>query len=167
MKKSKKTKSPAVKRAAPAAAQSGRPDPADTSRRAFITKARNWGIGFAVLGGAGFGVAQMARGTAEAHDLTRITNGKPTIVQIHDPQCTLCVALQRETKRALRSFDDEQLDYVIANVTSAKGRAFASRYRVGHVTLLLFDETGTLQNTLHGQYDSEELREEFGKLVGT
>lgn len=94
-----------------------------------------------------------------------MTNGRPTVVQIHDPQCTLCVALQRETKRAVRVFDDQQLDYVIANITSAKGRAFASRYGISRVTLLLFDGSGELRDVLHGQHDDSELREAFAQLI--
>jgi hypothetical protein len=94
MKKSKKSKPPSRKRAGQTQPPLAKTQPPDTTRRAFFTKARNWGIGLAVLGGAGFGVAHMVRGTAHAHDLTRVANGKPTVVQIHDPQCTLCVALR-------------------------------------------------------------------------
>jgi hypothetical protein len=137
----------------------------EPSRRDLFGKARNWSIGLALAGGAGLGIGHMARSTAHAHDLTRVANGRATVVQIHDPQCTLCVALQRETKRALRSFDDGRLDYVIANVTSAKGRSFAGRYGVGHVTLLLFDGSGELQQILHGQREARELRGAFRELV--
>ncbi|MEM8628208.1 MAG: hypothetical protein AAGF32_09765 [Pseudomonadota bacterium] len=138
---------------------------AEPSRRDLLGKARNWGIGLAIAGGAGLGVTRMVRSTAHAHDLTRVANGRPTVVQVHDPQCTLCVALQRETKRALKAFDDQQLDYVIANITSAKGRAFAGRYGVSHVTLLLFDGSGALQQVLHGQHDDSELQEAFTALL--
>ena len=164
MKKSSRNTSQNRKKrqAAVATTTSAQPEP---NRRAFLSSAMNWGIGLTLLGGAGFGATAMVRSTAHAHDLTRVANGRPTVVQIHDSQCTLCAALQRETKRALREFDSAEIDYVIANITSAKGRTFAARYGVRHVTLLLFEADGTLKEVLVGQQDSAELREVFQELV--
>lgn len=97
----------------------------------------------------------------DEHDLSRIGNGTPTIVQIHDPQCPRCLALQREARSALSDFETGELQYVIANIRTAQGKALASRYGVGHVTLLLFDGKGDMRNVLAGENTRDRLRAEF------
>ncbi len=99
------------------------------------------------------------------HDLSRVGNGRPTVVQIHDPQCSLCLALQTETRKALKMLDDDALDYVVANIRSEKGQTFANRYGVQHVTLLLFDGRGELQDVLQGQRGSYQLKAAFEDLL--
>ncbi len=94
-------------------------------------------------------------------DLTRIGNGTPTIVQIHDPRCSLCVALQRETRDALCDFDDAELQFVIANIRSDEGAQLARRHGVRHVTLLLFDGDGRRRLVMTGPQRSEDLRGVF------
>lgn len=136
-----------------------------TSRRNVLRMARNGVIGLGVIGAIGFYFVQNVSSTMHEHDLKRVGNGKPTIVQIHDPQCSSCVALQRETKQALKNFDDEDLDYVIANIKTPEGRSFANRYGAQHVTLLLFDEDGSLQGVLQGQRGRGELRFAFERLI--
>lgn len=137
----------------------------DTSRRNVLRMARNGVIGLGVIGAIGFYFVQNVSSTMHEHDLKRVENGKPTIVQIHDPQCSSCVALQRETKQALKNFDDEDLDYVIANIKTPEGRNFANRYGAQHVTLLLFDKDGALQGVLQGQRGRGELRFAFERLI--
>lgn len=136
-----------------------------TSRRNVLRMARNGVIGLGVVGAIGFYFVQNVSSTMHEHDLKRVGNGKPTIVQIHDPQCSSCVALQRETKQALKNFDDEDLDYVIANIKTPEGRDFANRYGAQHVTLLLFDKDGALQGVLQGQRGRGELQFAFEQLI--
>lgn len=162
MKKSSKTKS-AQKSRKPKSAHAA--EKVEPNRRDVLRKLRNGAIGLGLVGGAGAIIANMVSNTTHAHDLTRVANGRPTIVQVHDPNCSLCVSLQRETKRALNRFDDGQLDYVIANIKSAKGRAFANRYGVQHVTLLLFDGDGELEAILEGERRQHELHRAFEQLV--
>ncbi len=83
-------------------------------------------------------------------DLTQIGNGNPTIVQIHDPQCSQCVALQREARDALCEIGDANLQYVVANIRSTEGRQLAAAHGVGHVTLILFDGEGKRRRVLAG-----------------
>jgi hypothetical protein len=139
--------------------------PTDGSRRNFLRLARNLALGAGVLGGTGYALARTVMGTVNEHDLSRVGNGTPTIVQIHDPNCSLCRGLQRETRKALGVFDDGELDYVVANIKSQKGLSFANRYGVQHVTLLLFDGKGELKRVLEGQRMSRELTREFRQLV--
>lgn len=139
--------------------------PADDGRRRFLRLARNSAIGVSAVAGIGFLFVQNVRGSIREQDLSRIGNGTPTIVQIHDPQCSLCRSLQSETRQALRQFEESELDYVVANIRTSEGSSFALRYGVPHVTLLLFDGRGRLQSTLRGQRSSEELGVAFRHLA--
>jgi len=102
----------------------------------------------------------MCRYTGSA-DLDRIGNGIPAVVQIHDPQCPSCIALQRETREAMSDFDESELQYLVANIKSAKGRELANKHQVRHVTLLLFDGNGKRQRTLAGPNSSGYLKSVF------
>ena len=139
--------------------------PADDRRRRFLKLARNSAIGLSVSAGIGFLFVQNVRSSIHEQDLSRVANGIPTIVQIHDPQCALCRSLQGETRKALKSLEEHELDYVVANIRTDEGSRFARRYGVPHVTLLLFDERGNLTATLRGQRPSEELARAFRQLV--
>ncbi|MEL7124992.1 MAG: hypothetical protein AAGK30_02115 [Pseudomonadota bacterium] len=113
-----------------------------------------------VLGGGFWGVSSFRTYAAE-HDLSRVGQGAPAIVQVHDPQCPTCTALQKQTRRALRDFDGCGLTYLVADIKTPEGAAFARRYNASHVTLLLFDGAGDLKRTVRGLHDSPHLAEVF------
>ena len=163
MKKSTKTRPSARKNQAKA--KPNATAPAEDTRRDILRKARNAAIGIFVVGGGGIVLARGVSGTLEEQDLSRVENGMPTIVQIHDPQCSLCRGLQRQTRTALKHFDDGALDYVVANIRTAEGSRFAAQHGVQHVTLLLFDSEGTLQTVLQGQRHHRQLRDAFQRLL--
>lgn len=133
-----------------------------TNRRALL---RNGLIIVGGLGIGGFFATNMVMATICENDVTRVGQGVPTIVQIHDPQCTSCQELQRETRAALKAFDDTDLEYVVANIKSDSGAAFANSYGASHVTLLLFDGDGELRGTLNGVRPRAELEGAFRRLV--
>jgi hypothetical protein len=135
------------------------------TRRKLIRLARNSAIGIAVVGATGGYLTYSTRATMHEQDLTRVGQGRPSVVQIHDPQCPVCQRLQRATRAALSRFDDGELDYVVANIRSGKGDAFANKYAVPHVTLLLFDADGELQHILRGEQQADALEREFKKLI--
>lgn len=137
----------------------------DDSRRNLLRLARNGAIGLSAVGGIGFFFVQNVRSSIHEHDLTRVGNGTPTVVQIHDPQCSLCRALQSETRSALSEFGEDELDYVVADIRTDEGSVFARRYSVPHVTLLLFDKTGQLKATMRGQRQADELAMAFRQLL--
>jgi len=103
--------------------------PVSKSRRALILLG-----GASVVAGIGLFSVNAVQATVAEHDLTRVGTGTPTIVQIHDPQCSLCTALQRETRRALRDLPEGALTYLIANIRNEDGAAFANRHGQPHVT---------------------------------
>lgn len=158
MKKSKPR--PGAKRKAQAALKN--PEQVQTeARRNALRLIRNGAIGAAVLGGAGVFSVNAVRATVAQQDLAQVGNGTPAIVQIHDPSCSLCTELQRQTRRALRGFDEGAVNYLVANIQTEAGSAFAARHGAGHVTLLLFDGDGRRADTLEGVRQRDELRPIF------
>lgn len=129
-----------------------------TSRRDVLKLARNLGLGAAVVGAGGFFMMRSVRAMAAEHDLTRVGQGKPVVVQVHDPQCSTCTALQRETRKAMKQFGECDMLYLVADISQDHGATFANRYGVPHVTLLLFDADGELRQTLQGMRYRDELQ---------
>ena len=137
-------------------------DPRKTvSRRAFILKSSKAALIAAATGATGWYFVDEVCATTREIDLTRIGNGIPAVVQIHDPECPRCRALQREARKAMSNFDDNELQYLVANIRSTSGRRLANRHRVGHITLLLFDGKGRRRQVLVGQNSSEALEDAF------
>ncbi len=132
-----------------------------TDRRDFLGRLRNGAMVAVAVGGVGWYVVSEVRAGIEEADLTKIGNGMPTIVQIHDPQCPTCQALQRETRKALDQFDEGDLQYLVANIRQDKGKRFASKHGVPHVTLLLFDGAGEHRDTLSGPNSADNLERAF------
>jgi hypothetical protein len=114
-----------------------------------------------LLLGAGAGVQGLAyyrQQHEQSHDLSVIGNGTPTVVQIHDPQCSLCRQLLHNLRAATRPIGGDELQVRIANIRTAEGRRLADRHAVSHVTLLVFDGAGELRQVLRGVREVAELR---------
>lgn len=131
------------------------------TRREMLAMMRNGAIFTGVIVGSGYLLVNSMMATAAEQDLTRVGNGKPAIVQVHDAECALCRSLQRETRAALKEFDAGRYEYVVANIKAQDGAAFAQQFGVPHVTLMLFDRRGTLVNVLTGTRDRAELAGHF------
>ena len=129
----------------------------ETNRRQLLARVRNWGVIGVLAAGVGWYMIDDVTATIAEHDLSRIGNGSPAIVQIHDPQCSRCRSLQRETRRALSTLDDGAIQYLVANIRTSKGSDFASSHLVSHVTLLLFDGNGKRRSIVRGNRDSKTL----------
>ncbi|MEO0391593.1 MAG: hypothetical protein AAF218_11730 [Pseudomonadota bacterium] len=134
--------------------------PVQPARRLFLLGA----AGAAGLGGAAVWGVSSFRAYAAEHDLSRLGPGAPTIVQVHDPACGTCTALQRRTRKALRGMDDCGLTYLIADITTPEGGQFARRYNSGTVTLLLFNSAGFEANRLEGLRRADQLSDAFTRL---
>ena len=130
-------------------------------RRDFIKHLRNGAIAATVFGGGGYFAVSTVQASIAEQDLTKIGNGTPAIVQIHDPQCPVCRALQKEARRALRDLEGDDFEYLVANIRSKDGSDLANKYFVPHVTILLFDGKGVLRKVLSGPHTSDFLRNEF------
>lgn len=135
------------------------------SRRALLGRIGVGVAGFVMLGGAGFWGLHHVQAINAEHDLSRLGQGVPVVVQVHDPQCPVCNSLQNETREALRAFGAQEVLYLIANIRTPQGSDFAARHGVPHVTLLLFDGDGRLRETLRGPHKADELRPVFSRLA--
>lgn len=143
-----------------AAKQADAPEAAP-SRRTMLKLTGLGALGVLALGGAGYVGRGWYLDYAAEHDLTRIGQGKPVVVQVHDPTCTICTALQGETRAALRDFGECDMLYLIADIKQEAGFAFQAKHNVPHVTLVLFDGAGEVQQVLTGMRDSAELKTIF------
>lgn len=135
------------------------------SRRATLRQIATVGIGAAVLVGGGGVFAMDFRKKLQEQDLSVIGQGLPVVLQIHDPQCSSCAALQRQTRRALKDFDGGEIMYRVANIQTADGAARQSREALPTVTLALFDRDGTRVHVIEGVTPAEDLVEAFRRYL--
>jgi len=139
-----------------------KPAPAPVTRRAMLGRAAKTGLGVAVVvGGAGLLLTRTVKADMHEHDLTRIGQGVPMVVQVHDPMCPTCLSLQKQVRKAMRAFDGETLQYAVASLDKPEGRDLAIRHGVGKITLILFDGQGARRDILHGVQQSEQLERLF------
>lgn len=131
------------------------------SRREMLGLAKFAAVGLAVFGGGGFYVVSKVQASIQEGDLSKIGNGTLAIVQVHDPQCPSCNALQRATRDALCELEAGDVNYLVANLTMPDGRDFAREQGAGRVTLILFDGEGKRRRTITGRRSVEELRSVF------
>ncbi|MEL7464674.1 MAG: hypothetical protein AAFN79_11440 [Pseudomonadota bacterium] len=151
-----------AKQAAEAKAAAETPE---ATRREFLAKMRNRAIGLGGLAVGGYFAFSYYEAAAAEYDLTRIGKGTPKVVQIHDPQCPICTALQREARAAVDAMKGDEMCLLIANIRTEKGRAFASAHGAGHVTLVLMDGDGRVVEIMEGRRDRAELQRRFERLV--
>ncbi len=135
--------------------------PAKPARRSFLSSYGAIAAGVVVLGAVGLWGGSTVRAAMAERDLTRLGQGLPAIVQVHDVQCPTCVALQREVRAALETVDSDTLDYLVADLKSDEGLAFAGRFGAGHSTLLFFDAGGALTGRLVGPNGRDRLAVAF------
>ncbi len=119
----------------------------------------------AVVTVGGWFIVQDVQATAREHDLTRIGNGVPAVVQIHDPSCSVCAALQKEARAAIKAFDEDELQFLVANIKDARGSKLAADNGVPHITLLLFDGKGKRHEIMRGPQDRSVLEPAFRQFV--
>ena len=164
MKRQKRAPRPAKKKTnAPVA----KPAPeTGLTRRSVIGKLQKLGIAAAVIGAGGLLLTRTVNATMHEHDLDRVGKGVPMVVQVHDPQCNSCVLLQNQVRKAMHGFDEDELQYVIADLAKPAGRSLAIEHSVGKTTLLLFDAGGTRHAILPGVRDSTALERSFRAHIG-
>lgn len=126
------------------------------TRRAFLT--------LAILAIPGLIIGMEVRSNQARSDISIIGEGRPVVVQAHDPGCPECRALLENVETAHADFRDT-IELRVVNLHSGTGREVASQYDVGRVTLLLFDGSGSLQRIIRGVRSPSELRGEFSTLA--
>lgn len=131
------------------------------TRRSFLTNAPYIAGGVLAVGGLGYLGISMVRADLAEQNLDVVGSGVPAIVQIHDPTCPVCLALQKETRAAMDMLDDTQLAYRVASITSDVGSAFAYEHGSSHATLLFFDGAGNVTQRVQAPSDRDTLYEAF------
>lgn len=155
-------KTPKKRRAAKASGKQKRTaQSVKTNRRSFLSMLGTFGGGALVLGGVGFWGVRTVQAAVAERDLSIVGQGQPTIVQVHDAQCQVCVALQREARGALKQIDPDALAYRVADINTEEGLAFSSRFGAVHSTLLFFDNQGQLTQRLVGPNNRQTLARAF------
>lgn len=139
--------------------------PEGVSRRRLIGLGALGLVGVGAATAGGFAGVGMYTQYIREHDLTQIGQGKPAVVQVHDPQCPTCTALQRQTRRALRQFGECDLLYLVADINLPEGQMFARRHSVGNVTLVLLDGKGEMVQVLAGLRQRSALEPIFAAHV--
>ncbi|MEM9496587.1 MAG: thioredoxin family protein [Pseudomonadota bacterium] len=162
----KKTKRKPSKPAARSPARQADPAPPRAQdRRAFLNRLSWIGLAAGVAGGGVFLGARSVTARMEEGDLERIGQGIPAVVQVHDPTCPSCAALQKQARRAMRDFSDDSLIFLVADQTTQQGRDFAQAFGVTHITLVLLNGQGEHVETLQGVRPAAELRPAFLALA--
>lgn len=138
--------------------------PQDKAKRANLSDFASWGVLAAAVAGGGYWAVGSVLARMGEGDLSKIGQGVAAIVQIHDPNCSMCAQLMRSTRQALSTIEDGKLEYAVANIKTTEGRNFAARYNAPHVTLLLFDARGNLVQTINGIQQSATLEPIFERL---
>ena len=164
MKKSGKRKQPSSNRASRKQAAASQAE-APVTRRGALARFGKWGALGVVLEAGGVWYAVDTSDSVAYSDLSEIGKGVPAIVQIHDPGCPTCRALQKETRAALEGFGPSELKYVVANIKSTEGARFAALQGVPHVTLLVFDGQGRRQMVLTGPNNRDRLKLIFSRYA--
>lgn len=140
--------------------------PTDQGRRNALKWLRNGAIAAPFVAGAGIFSVRSVQATICEADLSKIGQGIPAVVQIHDPTCPMCNALQKQTRRALRPYGADQFRYLVANIQTLEGGAMAARYGVPHVTLLFFDGDGQMVDMFQGPTQMPALRAKITEHLG-
>lgn len=120
-------------------------------------------IGIGILALPALVVGLEVRENLRLSDLSVIGSGKPVVVQAHDPECPSCRSLLGNAEAAHAGLEDD-VAFRVINLRTSEGRAFARRFDVGKVTLVLFDRDGDVKGTLRGVQSVEALRRVFRKL---
>lgn len=163
----KKSRKPQAKTRKVTAAQSNTPmagattDSGGISRRGLFSRFGKYGVAVIALGAGGAYFFSDVKETMAEEDLSRIGGGIPTVVQVHDPSCPTCRALQKEARAAMESFGDAELQYLVANLSTREGKSFAGQHGVGKITLIIFDRRGQRQEILSGPNTREQLQRIF------
>ncbi len=114
--------------------------------------------------GSAVAISAYKKNWAEAHDLSVIGKGTPTIVQVHDPKCPKCKKLMSNTKIALRDYDDKFV-FKIADITTPQGQRIQREHDARIISLLIFNGRGELKRRISGVKDPDVLDIEFDDFL--
>ncbi|MFQ5761087.1 MAG: hypothetical protein ACE5HM_08945 [Acidiferrobacterales bacterium] len=96
-------------------------------------------------------------------DLSLIGKGNNVAVLVHDQGMMGSEQLMRVVSN-LRSRYEPQTTFIVADVNTQRGKAFANAHGIQSGTLILFGPYGDKLATLYGPQDEVKLRDSFDRL---
>ena len=112
-------------------------------------------IALAMLGVLWLAVSNLPRGYSR--DLTQIGKGKNVVVQVHDHNLVGSIDLM-ETLNKVRPEYAASVEFVVADLLTPEGQAFATKHNANSVTLIFFAPDGTQRGAIQGAQDPSSLR---------
>ncbi|WP_293446731.1 hypothetical protein [Planktotalea sp.] len=141
------------------------PAPHSVSRRLTLKEIALYALGGAAITGGGVALAADFQSKLIELDLSVIGQGTPVILQIHDPQCSMCAALQKQTRIALKSLEADAVLYRVANISTEEGAAQQRLKGLPHVTLVLYNGEGVRQHVIQGVTPAADLLKAFQQYL--
>lgn len=90
-------------------------------------------------------------------DLSRIGQGRPAVVLMHDKEAVASQELMN-LLNGIRGDYEDRVEFLVTDVATPEGEAFAAIQRVGNSLLVLFDGTGNRIAVIDGIRDAQILR---------
>lgn len=112
-------------------------------------------IALTMLGVLWLAVANLPRGYSR--DLTQIGKGRNVVVQVHDHNLVGSIDLM-ETLNKVRPEYADAVEFVVADLLTPEGQAFATSHDASSVTLVFFAPDGTQRGSIKGAQDVNALR---------
>ncbi|MDX9740620.1 MAG: hypothetical protein RBT81_05530 [Gammaproteobacteria bacterium] len=111
-------------------------------------------VGIVVLALA-FAATLLPRGFSD--DLSRIGQGRPAVVLVHDKEAVASLELMTMLNE-LRGDYEDRMEFLATDVATDEGRSFAQSQGVGSSLLVLFDGAGSRVAIIDGIRDPGILR---------
>ena len=132
-------------------------NPSAARKKSYLPRLMMGGL---TLGIIGLFAWNLPRGYSS--DLSQIGKGKNIVVQVHDHYLVASSQLMENLHR-LRAEYDAVVEFIVADLQVAEGKAFAKNYNVDAVTLLFFAADGRHIATVQGVPELENLRASLNK----
>jgi hypothetical protein len=110
-----------------------------------------------------FAATLLPRGFSD--DLSRIGQGRPAVVLIHDKEAVASMELMTMLND-IRSDYEDRLEFLAIDVVTEDGRRFAQSQGLGSSLLVLFDGTGNRVGIVDGIRDPAVLRSTLERQLG-
>ncbi len=133
-------------------------EPAYRTPQSLKQKSRLWRILLIValiLVAAGILISLLPRGYSR--DLSLIGKAGNVVVQIHDHNQVSSQLLMDQINK-VRSDYEGRVTFLVADVYTAEGKAFADKQDIHSAALVFFAANGEKLTTLYGQQDAETIR---------
>ena len=112
-------------------------------------------VALLMLGLLWLAVSNLPRGYSR--DLTQIGKGKNVVVQVHDHNLVGSIDLM-EALNKVRPEYAASVEFMVADLLTPEGQAFATKHNASSVTLIFFAPDGTQRGAIQGAQDPNSLR---------